>query len=106
MEKPVLDSVYFKSDTNKQTKQQTLWLLVRKRTIPTERPPLVGEVSAIYSEMQYRYATEPTQFHVQPARVPVACGDLHVDYGLSCNRNAWGDYGHKVLSIIFCFSHN
>jgi hypothetical protein len=22
------------------------WLLVRKRTIPTERPPLVGEVSA------------------------------------------------------------
>jgi hypothetical protein len=24
----------------------TLWLIVRKRTIPTERPPLVGEVSA------------------------------------------------------------
>jgi hypothetical protein len=24
----------------------TPWLLVRKRTIPTERPPLVGEVSA------------------------------------------------------------
>jgi hypothetical protein len=27
-------------------KLKTLWLLVRKRTIPTERPPLVGEVSA------------------------------------------------------------
>jgi hypothetical protein len=24
----------------------TPWLLVRKRNIPTERPPLVGEVSA------------------------------------------------------------
>jgi hypothetical protein len=24
----------------------TPWILVRKRTIPTERPPLVGEVSA------------------------------------------------------------
>jgi hypothetical protein len=28
--------------TNKQTK--TPWPLVRKRTIPTERPPLVGEI--------------------------------------------------------------
>jgi hypothetical protein len=27
-------------------KKKTPWLLVRKRTIPTERPPLVGEVSA------------------------------------------------------------
>jgi hypothetical protein len=25
---------------------QTPWLVVRKRTIPTERPPLVGEISA------------------------------------------------------------
>jgi hypothetical protein len=28
---------------SKQTKQ-TLWPLVRKRTIPTEQPPLVGEI--------------------------------------------------------------
>jgi hypothetical protein len=27
-------------------KTKTPWLLVRKRTIPSERPPLVGEVSA------------------------------------------------------------
>jgi hypothetical protein len=27
-------------------KKQTPWLLVRERTIPTERPPFVGEVSA------------------------------------------------------------
>jgi hypothetical protein len=26
--------------------KKTPWPLVRKRTIPTERPPLVGEVSA------------------------------------------------------------
>jgi hypothetical protein len=26
--------------------KRTPWLLVRKRTLPTERPPLVGEVSA------------------------------------------------------------
>jgi hypothetical protein len=25
--------------------KKTPWLLVRKRTVPTERPPLVGEVS-------------------------------------------------------------
>jgi hypothetical protein len=25
---------------------KTVWLLIRKRTMPTERPPLVGEVSA------------------------------------------------------------
>jgi hypothetical protein len=34
-----------KVETQKQTKQ-TPWRLVRKQTIPTERPPLVGEVSA------------------------------------------------------------
>jgi hypothetical protein len=28
------------------TKKKTPWLLVRKRTIPTELPPLVDEVSA------------------------------------------------------------
>jgi hypothetical protein len=27
-----------------QTNKQTPWPLVRKRTIPTERPPLVGEI--------------------------------------------------------------
>jgi hypothetical protein len=32
-----------KSLTKKQ-KQQNLWPLVRKRTIPTERPPLVDEI--------------------------------------------------------------
>jgi hypothetical protein len=26
------------------TNKQTPWPLVRKRTIPTERPPLVGEI--------------------------------------------------------------
>jgi hypothetical protein len=30
--------------TNKQTNEQTPWLLVRKRTIPTDRPPLVDEI--------------------------------------------------------------
>jgi hypothetical protein len=29
--------------------KQTPWLLVRQQTIPTERPPLVGEVSANFS---------------------------------------------------------
>jgi hypothetical protein len=28
--------------------KKTPWLLVRKRTIPIERPPLVGEVNANY----------------------------------------------------------
>jgi hypothetical protein len=32
------------------TTEQTPWLLVRKRTIPTERPPLVGEVSATFAD--------------------------------------------------------
>jgi hypothetical protein len=30
--------------TNKQTNKGTPWPLFRKRTIPTERPPLVGEI--------------------------------------------------------------
>jgi hypothetical protein len=29
--------------------KQTPWPVVRKRTIPTERPPLVGEVNANFS---------------------------------------------------------
>jgi hypothetical protein len=29
---------------NKQTNKQTPWPLVRERTIPTDRPPLVGEI--------------------------------------------------------------
>jgi hypothetical protein len=35
-----------RSFCNKNNKKITPWLLVRKRTIPTERPPLVGQVSA------------------------------------------------------------
>jgi hypothetical protein len=39
-----------KQKTNKQTNKQTnSVVLVRKRTIPTERPPLVGEISANFS---------------------------------------------------------
>jgi hypothetical protein len=34
--------VYFEGD--KQKTKQTLWSLVRERTIPTERPPLVNEI--------------------------------------------------------------
>jgi hypothetical protein len=34
------------SNGNNNLSLRTLWPLVRKRTIPTERPPLVGEVSA------------------------------------------------------------
>jgi hypothetical protein len=30
--------------TKKQTNKQTPWPLVRERTIPTERPPLVDEI--------------------------------------------------------------
>jgi hypothetical protein len=29
---------------NKQTKKKTPWLLVRERSIPTDRPPLVDEI--------------------------------------------------------------
>jgi hypothetical protein len=29
---------------NKQTNKQTPWPLVRERTIPTDRPPLVDEI--------------------------------------------------------------
>jgi hypothetical protein len=32
-----------------ENKKQTPWPLFRKRTVPTERPPLVGEVSANFS---------------------------------------------------------
>jgi hypothetical protein len=43
------------------TKQQTPWLLVRKRTIPTERTPLVGEVNANFADRGCRVvsATDP-----------------------------------------------
>jgi hypothetical protein len=34
----------FDTITNKQTNKQTPWPLVRERTIPTERPPLVDEI--------------------------------------------------------------
>jgi hypothetical protein len=34
------------NNNNKKLKTKTQWLLVRKQTISTERPPLVGEVSA------------------------------------------------------------
>jgi hypothetical protein len=36
----------FLSMTNKTTNKTNSGALVRQRTIPTERPPLVGEVSA------------------------------------------------------------
>jgi hypothetical protein len=29
-----------------ENERKTLWLLFRKRTVPAERPPLTGEVSA------------------------------------------------------------
>jgi hypothetical protein len=32
-------------NAHKETNKQTPWLVVRKRTIPTERSPFVGEVS-------------------------------------------------------------
>jgi hypothetical protein len=35
--------------TKKNKQQQTPWLSLRKRTIPTVRPPFVGEVSATFS---------------------------------------------------------
>jgi hypothetical protein len=39
-----------KRESNKQTNKQTNSVaLVRRRTIPTERPPLVGEVSSNFS---------------------------------------------------------
>jgi hypothetical protein len=37
------------SFTNVTNKQQTPWFQSAKRTIPIERPPLVGEVSAYFS---------------------------------------------------------
>jgi hypothetical protein len=42
-----LDKDRTMDNVQKHNKQkQTPWLLVRKRTIPTEQPPLVGEVNA------------------------------------------------------------
>jgi hypothetical protein len=35
-----------RADSTGSKREQTLWLLVRKRTIPTERPPVVGEICA------------------------------------------------------------
>jgi hypothetical protein len=32
--------------------KKTLWLLVRKRTVPTKRPPLVGEVGANFLRIE------------------------------------------------------
>jgi hypothetical protein len=32
------------NSTDKRTNKQTPWPLVRKRTIPTERPPLVDDI--------------------------------------------------------------
>jgi hypothetical protein len=42
-------------------KKKTPWPLVRKRTIPTEQPPLVGEVSAKFADRGCRVvsATDP-----------------------------------------------
>jgi hypothetical protein len=36
---------------NQKIKKFTPWLLVQKRTIPTERPQLVGEVSANFNHL-------------------------------------------------------
>jgi hypothetical protein len=38
------------TSTNKQTNKQTPWPLVRERTIPTERPPLVDEIQLLWIE--------------------------------------------------------
>jgi hypothetical protein len=40
---PLLSQINPVNITNKQTNKQTPWSLVRERTIPTERPPLVDE---------------------------------------------------------------
>jgi hypothetical protein len=45
-------SIGWLSDIAYPRKKKTPWLLVRKRTIPTERPPLVGEVSANFCEQR------------------------------------------------------
>jgi hypothetical protein len=39
-------------DTIKKMKTKNFVALVRKRTIPTERPPLVGEVSANFLQVE------------------------------------------------------
>jgi hypothetical protein len=42
-------NIFFNYSCALNTLDQTPWLLVRKQTTPTERPPLVGEVSANFS---------------------------------------------------------
>jgi hypothetical protein len=49
-EKKVRGVKYLGRNQKKKNKKQIPWLLVRKRTIATERPPLVGEVSANFCE--------------------------------------------------------
>jgi hypothetical protein len=46
---------------SKLKRKETPWLLVRKRTIPTERPPLVGEVVPTFADIGCRMvsATDP-----------------------------------------------
>jgi hypothetical protein len=34
------------------TKKQTLWLSIRQRTIPTDRPPLLGKGSANFLRIE------------------------------------------------------
>jgi hypothetical protein len=45
-------------DPFSQTPSDTPWTLVRKRTIPTEQPPLVGEVSAKFCGRECRVVSE------------------------------------------------
>jgi hypothetical protein len=45
---PLRDNKRYHKEKHKQTKTNSV-ALVRKQTIPTERPPLVGEVSANFS---------------------------------------------------------
>jgi hypothetical protein len=40
----MLERINFQAGENKKTNNQTPWPLVRERTIPTERPPLVDEI--------------------------------------------------------------
>jgi hypothetical protein len=42
-------NIYFQRQVRNMTKEKNSGALVRKRIIPTERPPLVGEVSANFS---------------------------------------------------------
>jgi len=45
------------------TKAYTPWLLVRERTIPTERPPPVGEVSANFLRIEGCHVVSATVPH-------------------------------------------